>query len=104
MTDTRSSTHDQSALPRRLACRKLTLLASVAALAGAVLLAVPGGYLSHPGATPLVAPARAAELAPHAAQSGPRGFADIVENVKGAVMSVRVRMKNAAPSVSSNEG
>jgi serine protease Do len=99
MNEVTSTTHEQSASPPRLLRRKLTLLGSVAALAGAVLLAGPGGYFSHPG-TPLITSAQAAE---QAAQAGPRGFADIVENVKGTVMSVRVRLKNTGPSLSSNE-
>jgi serine protease Do len=100
MDEIRSTTHDRSAPPRRLRGRKLTLLASVAVLAGGVLLAGPGGYLTSPGATPLITSARAAE---QTSQPGPRGFGDIVEKVKGSVMSVRVRIKNATPSLSSNE-
>jgi serine protease Do len=88
----------------RLAWRKLSLLASAATLAGAMLFAVPGGYLGHGGTTPLMTTARAAELSAQADQAGPRGFADIVKNVKGTVMSVRVRLKNATPSLSSDEG
>jgi serine protease Do len=88
----------------RLAWRKLSLLASAATLAGAMLFAVPGGYLGHGGTTPLMTAARAAELTAPGDQAGPRGFADIVKNVKGAVMSVRVRLKKATPSLSSDEG
>src|ERR1700758_2056742 len=79
MNGTKSTTtHDQSALRRRLASRKLSLLASVAALAGGVLLAGPGGYLTHAGTTPLITAAQAAE---QGSQSGPRGFGDIVQKV-----------------------
>jgi serine protease Do len=85
-----------------LAGRKLTLLASVATIAGAVLLAGPGAYFEH-GTAPLITTARAAEQAATASHEGPRGFADIVQKVKGAVMSVRVRLKNTGPSLSSNE-
>jgi serine protease Do len=102
MNETNSTTHDRSAPPPRLRGRKLTLLASVATLAGAMLFAIPGGYINHPGASALIAPAQAAEPL-QASQPGPRGFADIVQNVKGAVMSVRVRLKNTTPSLSSNE-
>jgi serine protease Do len=89
----------------RLAWRKLSLLASAATLAGAMLFAVPGGYLGHSGTTPLIAAARAAELTAPGDQAGPRGFADVVDHVRGAVMSVRVRLKGATTSsFSSNEG
>jgi serine protease Do len=88
----------------RLAWRKLSPLASAATLAGAMLFAVPGGYLDHGGTKPLMTAARAAELAAPGDQAGPRGFADVVDHVKGAVMSVRVRLKGATPSLSSNEG
>jgi serine protease Do len=93
---------DQGAPSRRLPARKLTLLASVATIAGAVLLAGPGAYFGH-GTTPLITTARAAEQGSDASHEGPRGFADIVQKVKGAVMSVRVRLKYANPSLSSNE-
>ncbi|HEY7301934.1 MAG TPA: Do family serine endopeptidase [Xanthobacteraceae bacterium] len=102
MNETRSTRCDQSAQSRRLPGRKLTLLASVATIAGAVLLAGPGAYFEH-GTTPLITTARAAEQASDASHEGPRGFADIVQKVKGAVMSVRVRMKGATPSLSSND-
>ena len=83
--------------PGRLAWRKLSLLASAATLAGAMLFAVPGGYLHHAGTTPLIAAARAAELAAPGDQAGPHGFADVVDHVKGAVMSVRVRSQGRKP-------
>jgi serine protease Do len=81
-------------------------LASVATIAGAVLLAGPAAYFDH-GTAPLIATARAAEqganLSAQVSHEGPQGFADIVQKVKGAVMSVRVRLKNTGPSLSSNE-
>src|SRR5262249_44703585 len=71
--------------PRRvLAARRLVLLASVASLGAAVLFTSPGApQLGLPSSAPA---ARAA--------TGPRpvGFADIVEKVKPAVISVRVKM------------
>jgi serine protease Do len=100
MNETNSTTHGRSASPRRLTGRKMTLLASVATLAGAMLFAVPGSYLNHSGTPALTTAAQAAE---QASQLGPHGFADVVQNVKGAVMSVRVRIKNTTPSLSSNE-
>jgi serine protease Do len=87
----------------RLAWRKLSLLASAATLAGAMLFAVPGSYLGHGGTMPLMTAARAAELTAPGDQAGPRGFADVVDHVKGAVMSVRVRLKKDGPSLSSND-
>jgi serine protease Do len=100
MDQYRSTTNEQSGSAPRHIRRKLALLASVATVAGVVLLAGPGGYLTHPASTPLIAAAHAAE---QPSQHGPEGFADIVQKVKGAVMSVRVRLKNATPSLSSNE-
>ncbi len=74
-----------------LAPRRLTLLASAAGLAVAVLVAGPGGYLpmSLPAWT---SSAHAAETAfPH-----PAGFADLVAKVKPAVISVRVKLDETA--------
>jgi serine protease Do len=87
-----SPNHEQRALSRR----RLALLASVATIAGAVLLAGPGGYLKL-GETPLFTPAHAAETI------GPASFADVVQKVRPAVISVRVRLKSLGPSVSSND-
>ena len=71
--------------------RRLTLLASAAALAAAVVIAGPGGYLpmSFAASTP---PAQSAE----AAIAHPAGFADLVAKVKPAVISVRVKFDEAA--------
>jgi serine protease Do len=71
--------------------RRLALLASVATIAGAMLLAGPGGNWRLNG-TALVSPAQAAE------STGPAGFADLVKKVKPAVVSVRVRLKNKSSS------
>ena len=68
--------------------RRVTLLASVAALGTAVLLAGPGGY--QPSG--LTSPARATEtMAQH-----PASFADVVAKVKPAVISVRVKVNATA--------
>lgn len=67
-----------------LRTRRVTLLASVAALGAAVLLAGPGGYAP----SSLTASARATE----AAAQHPASFADVVAKVKPAVISVRVKV------------
>jgi serine protease Do len=69
---------------RILVARRLTLLASVGAIVGAVVLAGPSGYWrSQLGTT-----ARAAD----SSMQHPVGFADIVAKVKPAVISVRVKI------------
>ena len=71
--------------PRRvLAARRLVLLASVAGLGAAVLF-------TSPGAPQLGLPSFAAAARADTAQR-PVGFADIVEKVKPAVISVRVKV------------
>jgi serine protease Do len=67
-----------------LRTRRVTLLASVAALGAAVLLAGPGGYAP----SSLTASARATE----AVAQHPASFADVVAKVKPAVISVRVKV------------
>jgi serine protease Do len=69
-----------------LSARRLVLLASVAAIGGAVLLTGPGSYQS-------VVPAwiSSASAADSTLQH-PAGFADIVAKVKPAVISVRVKI------------
>ncbi len=78
---------------RLLSARRMTLLASVAAIGGAVVLAGPAGY----GRSTLPAwtsSARAAENQP-----APNGFADLVAKVKPAVISVRVKIdQNSDPA------
>ncbi len=66
--------------------RRLTLMASVAALSMAVLVVGPGGY------RPFNLPAWTASA--HAAETtqNPAGFADLVAKVKPAVISVRVKI------------
>ena len=71
--------------PRRvLAARRLVLLASVASLGAAVLF-------TSPGAPQLGLPSFAAAARAETGQR-PVGFADIVEKVKPAVISVRVKV------------
>ena len=75
---------------KRLAARRMTLLASVGALGVAMLLVGPGGqyWRSSVGTVP----ASAAETG----MQRPVGFADIVAKVKPAVISVRVKVSGAA--------
>ena len=74
--------------------RRLVLLASTAGLGIAVLLAGPGNF-------PNVFALSTAALAQNAQR--PVGFADIVEKVKPAVISVRVKL-DEGPQTSSDEG
>jgi serine protease Do len=81
MTDQNTAT----ARRKPLAARRLTLLASAAALSTAVLFAAPGAI---DALAPSIATAQAAETAKNA------GFADVVAKVKPAVVSVRVKMND----------
>jgi serine protease Do len=76
--------------------RRLTLLASVAGLGIVAVLVSSRGYgaLNFPVWT---SSAHAAEVTQH-----PAGFADLVAKVKPAVVSVRVRIDNAAKTTSMN--
>lgn len=80
-----------STKPRFLIGRRVVLLASVAAVGGALLLAGPGGYWGNSLGTP---PAHAADSS--AAVAHPQGFADLVAKVKPAVISVRVKIPASA--------
>jgi serine protease Do len=64
--------------------RRFALMASVAAIAGIMVVARPSGHFAL--AAPAEAPAQPAE------RSGPPGFAAIVQSVKPAVISVRVKL------------
>jgi serine protease Do len=81
--------------PKTSSRRRLALLASVAAVTGAMMF---GGLGDLPalGQVPTLAAAHAAEAA------GPAGFADTVQKVKPAVFSVRVKLKSENSSLSSN--
>src|SRR6516165_7411399 len=84
---------------KRLAARRMTLLASVGALGVAMLLVGPGGqyWRSSVGTVP----ASAAETG----MQRPVGFADIVAKVKPAVISVRVKVSGSAePATLPEEG
>jgi len=74
---------------QRFTARRLTLLASVAAIGATVLLTGSASYWqSAAGAVP----ANAAEFG----MQRPVGFADIVAKLKPAVISVRVKVSGAA--------
>jgi serine protease Do len=85
---------------RRLSARRLALLATTVAGLGAAAVLAPG--LLAPKVDPFSAPALAQNLSEKAQQISekPVGFADIVEKVKPAVISVRVRMERAAGALS----
>jgi serine protease Do len=80
---------------RLLSARRVALLATVAALSAGVLLNGPTGPKST--FSPLVSEAHAQSA------SRPVGFADIVEKVKPAVISVRVKVDAATHSSGLNE-
>jgi serine protease Do len=83
--------------PRRLSARRLALLATtIAGLGAAALCAAPGG---------IGTPAQAQDLSARAQQLAqkPVGFADIVEKVKPAVISVRVKMERPGNSNLNND-
>jgi serine protease Do len=94
MTQSNPSVHKQRKV---LTARRLTLLASVGMLGASVLVAGPGGYvpLNLPAWMPS---AQAAESVQH-----PANFADLVAKVKPAVISVRVKIDNAAKMTSMDE-
>ncbi len=92
MTET---TPRQTGKSKILTGRRVALLASVAAIGGALLLAGPGGYWGSVVGTPTAhaadSTAAVQEPLPH-----PVGFADLVAKVKPAVISVRVKIPAAA--------
>ena len=78
--------------PNALTARRVMLLATVAALGGAMLLAGPGGY--RPSSLAWTSTASAAAV--DTATQRPTGFADLVAKVKPAVISVRVKIDAAS--------
>jgi len=79
-----------------LSPRRLTLLASVAALGVTILVAGPNGYRPH---------SFALGTSVHAAEAQrPAGFADLVAKVKPAVISVRVKMEHSNDVSVSHDG
>ena len=79
--------------PRALSARRLVLLATVAGLG--VAGASVGPNALHQSLPSYAAAANAAEIAQR-----PAGFADLVEKVKPAVISVRVKVKAGAEMMS----
>ena len=78
--------------PKKLAGRRVALLASVAALGLAAAIAGPNLYQpSHAGFGPSAAHAAETTALPH-----PASFSDIVAKVKPAVISVRVKIDGVA--------
>jgi serine protease Do len=93
------SADNTSSKPRGiLSARRFALLATTVAGLGAATFFAPGLDVRHG-----ITPAYSQNLSTEAQRvPGPVGFADIVEKVKPAVISVRVKM-NVAPQVSMND-
>src|SRR6516225_10166323 len=81
------------ASPRALSARRLVLLATVAGLG--VTGATIGPNALHQTSLPTYAAANAAEIVQR-----PASFADLVEKVKPAVISVRVKVKAGSENMS----
>jgi serine protease Do len=89
--------HEKSPVRRALTPRRVTLLASVAAI-GIAVLAAGTGLQTGSNASGWISPAVAAETATQS-----RGFADLVEKVKPAVISVRVKFDGVAQATAMNQ-
>src|SRR4051795_5246456 len=85
---------------RFLPARRLALLAGVAGLGATVLFTAPG-FLPQSGLPGIAHAQNLTEQARKLPQ--PIGFADIVEKVKPAVISVRVRIENSRTSTTNSE-
>src|ERR1700674_1781397 len=85
----------EPATPKHRFPRRWALLSSVAGLGAALLITGATGGL-HRNGLDLTTPARAAENA------GPPEFADIVQKVKPAVISVRVRLDDRSQAIGGN--
>jgi serine protease Do len=92
-TSTPNNATKTSAARRFLTARRVTLMSSVAGMA-ALVLAAGAGFGPTTNFTALTAPAYAQNV------QRPAGFADIVEKVKPAVVSVRVRVGADGPRAS----
>jgi serine protease Do len=77
--------------------RRTRFLGTVAAL-GLVVVGAGAGAYQHVAASPITAPARAAE-----AVQRPAGFADLVAKVKPAVVAVQVKIDAAAAKTTMND-
>jgi len=80
-----------------LSVRRITLLGSAAVLGSAMMLAGPLGFARFAD------PAHAATPAAQTQQQAPAGFADLIEKVKPAVISVRVKVDQGAENSSDLE-
>jgi len=78
-----------------------TLLGSVAAV-GLIAFGAAGAVGYHYALPSLTAPAHAADATQSATQPD-RGFADLVEKVKPAVISVRVKMEDKSGPTAMND-
>src|SRR5262245_43593338 len=90
-------TENSAPRPRILSARRFALLATAIAGLGALALAGEPVFAPNDTLPGLSAPAHAQSVN----SARPAGFADIVEKVKPAVMSVRVKM-DAGPQLSSD--
>ena len=87
--------HSETSTKRKvLTPRRLALLASVAAIGGAVLIAGPSQYTNLAATQTAQAAEQTAPVA-STPTSAPTGFADLVAKVKPAVISVRVRIEES---------
>ncbi len=89
--------HETPGKKKFLTPRKFILMASVAAVGGAVMIAGPGNFSPVDFATTQTAQAaeQTAPVGSHV-ERAPTGFADLVAKVKPAVISVRVRIEESA--------
>src|SRR5215467_4387444 len=78
-----------------------TLMGSVAAV-GLIAFGAAGAGAYHYAFPSLTTPAQAADTTQQAPQPA-TGFADLVEKVRPAVISVRVKMQESGPQTSLNE-
>ena len=85
-------TTNQNPHRRILSARRLTLLGSAALVGAALAFGGPAGHFAGP-----------ANAATAQAQQGPAGFADLISKVKPAVISVRVKIDQAASASDSDE-
>ncbi|MEX0840982.1 MAG: Do family serine endopeptidase [Xanthobacteraceae bacterium] len=94
---------DKTSPKRALSARRLILLAGVAGLGLAVFFAAPG--VNRPSHLPSLSTPALAQNVTQQAQTvaRPIGFADIVEKVKPAVISVRVKVDNGPQEMGIDE-
>ncbi len=84
---------------RALTARRVALLATVAGLGLGALFVSPGN-VPQPTLPGLTSPANAQNVTQEAQTvTRPIGFADVVEKVKPAVISVRVKVENTAQTM-----